>query len=181
MGHIGGDEALEALGIVPVRRGRIGRLPFLPGRTESPATDDLRPNHETSRVSEGLSQVKSSAICKNRASASVRIEQAQSGQWTRISVPVLQSVRLDLVREHRLLADAVDREGDPVALALRRDLDLPALAVEHERHGEDRLERVALGAARRGDVGFPRADVRVEKSRMLLTVVAGIPGRCPGP
>src|SRR5262245_8906331 len=59
--------------------------------------------------------------------------------------------------EHGLLADTIDLEGDPVPFAMRRDLDLPAFAVAHEGHGEDRLQRVTLGAPRRRDVGFPRA------------------------
>src|SRR5262249_1141802 len=59
---------------------------------------------------------------------------------------------------HRLLADVVDLERDSVVNAAGLDLDPAATAVEHERHGDDGLQRVALRAAGRGDVGVAAAD-----------------------
>jgi hypothetical protein len=56
------------------------------------------------------------------------------------------------------LRDAVDADRDPVADAEALDLDQPGVAVERERHHDDGLERVALGAAGRADVGFAARD-----------------------
>ena len=56
----------------------------------------------------------------------------------------------------RLLADRVDREADPVRDPPGLDHRLAGAAVEHERHRDDRLQRVALRAAGRRHVGFPR-------------------------
>jgi hypothetical protein len=63
-----------------------------------------------------------------------------------------------LVPHHRLLGDRVDGEAEPVQGAAGLDLDQAGRAVEGEGHGEDGLERVALGAAGRADVGLAGAD-----------------------
>jgi len=48
-------------------------------------------------------------------------------------------------RDYGYLSDAVDRKRDQVPLTVGLHLD-PALgAIEHEGHGDDRLEGVALG------------------------------------
>jgi hypothetical protein len=54
------------------------------------------------------------------------------------------------------LADAIDPEVDDVLYAPRLNFDPAAFAVQHEWHGDDRLERVALCAAGRTHVCFPR-------------------------
>jgi hypothetical protein len=54
----------------------------------------------------------------------------------------------------RLLPDRVGAEGDAVRHALALDHDLADFAVEPIAHGEDRLQRIALSAACRTDIGF---------------------------
>ena len=52
--------------------------------------------------------------------------------------------------------DRIGVENDAMRDALAFDDGLASLAVEGEAHGEYRLERVALRASRRADVGFAR-------------------------
>ena len=49
--------------------------------------------------------------------------------------------------DHRRLPERVDRELDLVAETVGADLDVAGRAIEHERHRQDGLERIALGAA----------------------------------
>jgi hypothetical protein len=64
--------------------------------------------------------------------------------------------------DHRLLPERVDRELDPVAETVSTDLDPPGLAVEDERHRQDRLECIALGAAVRCHVRLAAGDAARE-------------------
>ena len=61
---------------------------------------------------------------------------------------------LDAVLDGRVLADTVDAEVDHMASVMCFDLDQTAVTIQDKRHGDDRLERVALGAAGRADIGF---------------------------
>ena len=91
MGRIGGDQPLEALRRIPVRRGRIGRPPLRPGRIGRRDRRSLAEpidGERQVRVEPGSSRRRFVKIAPPR---SCRIEQAKSGQWTLISVPVLQS------------------------------------------------------------------------------------------
>ena len=58
------------------------------------------------------------------------------------------------VVDHRPLRDTIDPERDLVPDAARDDLDHAFGTAERERHGDDRLYRVALLAAVRRDVSF---------------------------
>ena len=49
-------------------------------------------------------------------------------------------VGLHRIADLRLLAELVDGEVDPMPLALRGDLDRAVAAIEHERHGDERLQ-----------------------------------------
>ena len=72
-----------------------------------------------------------------------------------------------MVLDDRSLTDAIDAEVDGVGCAPRLDLDPAALPVQHERHGEDRLERVALRATGRADICFARRDPHAEVKDVL--------------
>jgi hypothetical protein len=69
-----------------------------------------------------------------------------------------------LVGDPGLLANPVHCEADRVASALGFNLDLARLAIEHERHRHDGLQRIALGPSVRGDVCLSRGhpDRKVE-------------------
>ena len=67
-----------------------------------------------------------------------------------------------MVVDHRRLPDLIDAEGDRVLHAARNDLDATFLSVQGEWHGEDCLQRVALGAAVRRDIGFAARGPGVE-------------------
>src|SRR5262245_20033637 len=60
--------------------------------------------------------------------------------------------------DHRLLADVVDLEGDDVVNAAGLDVDSAAAAVDHERHGDNGLESVALRAASGTHIRLAAAD-----------------------
>jgi hypothetical protein len=77
--------------------------------------------------------------------------------------------------DHRLLPERVDRELDLVVETASTDLDPAGLAIEDERHRQDRLERVALGAAVRCHIRFPAGDAtrEVEDPRHRLRRYAG--------
>ena len=55
----------------------------------------------------------------------------------------------------RLLADLINAHLDVVRYAMRLDRDATLAAIQGKRHSEDGLQRVALGPARRRDIGFP--------------------------
>ena len=72
-----------------------------------------------------------------------------------------------MVLDPGLLGNAVEPDSDPVQDAARLDLDQPGLAVERERHGEDGLQRVALLAAGRADIGGATAGAAGKVERTL--------------
>ena len=72
-----------------------------------------------------------------------------------------------MVLDPGLLGNAVEPDSDPVQDAARLDLHQPGLAVERERHGEDGLERVALLAAGRADIGGATAGAAGKVERTL--------------
>ena len=94
---------------------------------------------------------------------------------------VLDLAGLGPVGDGRLLADAVDADVDQVAEAAGFDHDAAGLAVEHEGHRDDHLERIALGAAGRTDIGFPRSDPDSKVEHHLHRRRVGCLVRCPGP
>jgi hypothetical protein len=64
--------------------------------------------------------------------------------------------------DHGLLPERVDRKLDLVAETAGADLDPAGLAIKDERHRQDGLERVALGAAVRRHIRFPAGDATRE-------------------
>ena len=88
-----------------------------------------------------------------------------------IEVPFL--ALLVAMADHRLLP-GVDRELDLVTETVSTDLDPARLAVEDERHRQDGLQRIALGAAV-GATYASRLETRLEKSRISVTVSGGMP------
>ena len=123
-----------------------------PGPSPLPST--VSPNHRQSGSGAGSARRSRRQFVKIAPRASSRIEQADSGQQNPNEVPFLTSDASARGSIDRLLADAVDAEVDDVADAAGLDLDPPALAVEHERHRDDGLERVPLRSPGRRDVGF---------------------------
>ena len=77
--------------------------------------------------------------------------------------------------DHRLLPERVDRELDLVAETAGADLDPAGRAIEDERHRQDGLERIALGAAVRRHVRLAAGDAarEVEDVRDRLRRHAG--------
>jgi hypothetical protein len=63
---------------------------------------------------------------------------------------------LDAVLNGGMLANAIDAKVDHMASGVRFDLNPPTVAIQDERHSDDCLERVALGAPGRADIGFAR-------------------------
>ena len=55
----------------------------------------------------------------------------------------------------RCLPDRIDREVDTVLNAIGADIDPANVPVQYEWHGDDRLERVSLGAAVGRDIRLP--------------------------
>ena len=181
VGDVGGDQALEPLRVVPVRAGRVGRSPLRPlggGRRDlDPA---LAEPVDASASGAGSARCSHRQFVKNDAFASFRIEHAESGHSDPDLGPGFYRVPHHLALDDRRLADPVDPEDDPCRSPCAAISILPHLLVQHERHGDDGLQRVALRAARRRDVGFPGGDPDGEVEDALDRRWPGCRGRCRG-
>ena len=117
-----------------------------------------------------MNQTYALTSCLNRSSA--YSSRSGSGQWIVNLVPALIGDGVGRVDDLRLVVDVIDTELDAVRDAAglddRHAGRVAALApVEHVAHGQDGLQRVALRAAGRRDIGLAAGDPdRVVEDRL---------------
>ena len=88
---------------------------------------------------------------------------------------------LGLVVDHRRLPDLIDAEGRSHAACRTRRSRRDLLAVQGERHGQDGLQRVALGAAVRRHIRLAARDPAREVEDVGDGLRPGCRGRCRPP
>ena len=150
------------------------------------------PNGSSGVLKENLLWVQHFATIEELRLALIAFKQTYNQTWiverhgykTPAHVRADQIGRMPMAREVKLGVEncgpgAVEPDSDPMMDAAGLDLDKPSLAVEREAHGEDRLQRVALGAPGRAGIGGA-AVVRL-KVEAPATVSGGIPTRSRGP
>ena len=120
--------------------------------------------------------MKPGAICKNPSRAEARIELALSGHSSVMRVPFFTTESAGMACSGAA-PDAPDHAHlDIVRDATRLDRDAALTTIEDEGHGDHGLERIALSAARRRDIGFPRGNAHGEVEQGLNRVVGDAGG-----